>query len=348
MLPLASTISFHIFTDAYSSFKGRKFARNLTFIYVTQIVTAVPIVLLRLIYVNNLIVLIFGTILYYDAIMVSWWLLVRYMSMDWRINFYWLPALQICYAVVFILPGISLLIPEHFLDHIIIYISLIFMAVEFVITKVLTLVFGEHRSNTKGITFAIAALMYPMETVRFVCFLLSYIKHRDEYPEYIVWSAIFSIIGELYTHTPLCKLLNNWIWDTIYGKRFNNFPEVYDIYSGLRSSMEYVAPAFIAINVLLANLCRHYIPVFDNCLSFIFVNAYGKLENNLWEVLAVYYLIELASEVACCALCKLLLYKRTSAVGDLKWGVLMIMIVYVGTAVDIPLMSSGFLRVLTA
>lgn len=344
-IPLTSTISIYIFSNL-GSFKFKNFAFKLTIIYLTNIVLAIPIALMRLLYVNNLIVLILGTVLFYSAITLGWCMLVRFLSLEWRVNIYWLPALQLCQAAVYINSGMPVIVSEDFLDFVIVYVPLVIMMFEYLVKKVMENLFDEHRGNTPGVTLSMAYIIYPMEVARFVSFILLYIKYkaRGDMLSDVVWNAIFCVIGEIYTHTPIWKWCNRQMELIIYGTVCDDRPEIHDYFCSLRACLEYVAPTITIANILLTNACQFKIPMIHKNLNYVY-DASGKLlKKGIWEALGVYYLVELLAEVLCWVIGKVLSYERISAIADLKWTVILTMIIYVGMAVDVPFTTLGYLR----
>jgi len=347
--PLACTISLYIYTNL-NGFSGRELVLKLTIIYLSQISISAPFMILRLLYRDNLYEFIAETISFHLVISVGWWLLTKMLSIKWQINFKWIPALQVCKALVFILSGIPVIIRREPIAAFIIYVPILLIIIEFIFTRILVKMFREYQKNVLGLYFTMAYTIYPMELLRFVSFACLYIEHDvfDIPITSVIWNISFSIIGEIYTHTHIWLLCNNELEVRIYGKRRDNFMEVYEYYSSLRSCLEYVSPMFFTFHVLFATMCRHHIPVMGPRWNYLLFHSTEKLlKNSLWKILGVYYLVELLAELICWVIVKLSSYKRVSAVGRLKWTFLFALIVYVGTEVDVPLNTSGFLQVLT-
>lgn len=346
--PLTSTISLYIYTNL-SSFSGRELVARLTIIYLSLIVISTPFTLLHLLYWSHTDVFIAGTMSFHLVLAFGWWLLTKTLSIEWRVNFKWIPALQCCKAVVFILCGITVQVDRLIIADVVMYIPLVLIVIEYIFKKVLEKTFHEYRENVLGLTYSIAHVAYPMELLRFISFVSLYIEYMvfDAPIVYMVMNGLFSITGEIYTHTHLWLVCNNELEVRIYGKRLESFPEVFEYYSSLRSCLEYVSPMFYTFHILFANMCRYHIPQMGQKMNYLYFHSTKGLLEDIWQILGVFYLFELAAELICWVIVKLFSYNRVSAIGRLKWPFLFTLIVYVGTEVDVPLNTSGLLSVLT-
>jgi len=345
--PLASTISVYIYTNL-KKFSGRKLVSKLTIIFLSQIIISVPFVILRFLYRINLNVFIAGTISFHLVIAISWWLLTKALSMEWEISFKWIPALQLCKAMVFILSGVPLVIGCHTIANTAAYVPMIMLVIEFIFNKILHKMFGEYPENDLGLFYTMAYLTYPMELIRFMsftCLLIEYTKY-DAPIMSLAMNVSFSIIGEIYTHTHIWLLCNNELEVWRHGKRLDSFLEIKEYYSSIRSCLEYVCPMFYLFNILFANACRYHVPIMDVGWNYVYFRSSKGLLINIWRILGWYYLMELTSEVICWVIVRLCSYHRVSAIGQLKWTFLFVLMLYVGTEVDVPLNTAGFLRVL--
>jgi len=349
-IPLASTIYLSIFTNL-NSFKGKTLAKKFTIIYVTQIVIGAPFAVARLKDLGNLTVdyteLIAGTTLFHLVLMLEWSMLVKFLSMEWRINFKWLPAFQLCQAVLFISTGMPLIVQKDFLDAIVVFVPLIILILELVIKKVWELLFEGYMDNNRGLILSMAFLIFPMEVSRFSSFLLLFMLYQSKNAPFshILLSAAFSVIGEIYTHTDVQKLATDWIRRRFVGWHEDDLPEVYKNYASVRSLLEIVAPTFIVTNILMANACLHYLPIVSKKWNFIFFEGSGWLMRRcILAALVTYYIVELISIFVCFLISKLTSQFRISAVGSLKWSDIFTMIVFVGTAGDVAIAAYGFIR----
>jgi len=343
-IPLASTISLYIYTDLSSYNKGKPLAIKLTIIYLTQIVLAVPFAATRLLYNEHIWQLIAETAVFYLATILWWCSLVSLLSLDWRLNIYWLPALQLCCAVVFIISNLPILVDSTFLNRIVVYVPLVMSIIEHTIKKVLEHLFDSHRDNYAGLSLSMAYLIYPMEAIRFVSFILLWLENDIAN---IVLNVLFTILGEIYTHTQLHQFCKHEIEVRIYGRRFDDLLYVHSYYSSIRTFLEYVTPTFLVWGVILTYWCRDYIPMINSTYEFVYRNMYKDLMRDIWFISLVYYLIEFSSEILCWGIGKLSEYERVSAIGSFSWSMLITMIIYVGTQVEVPFTTSGILMVHT-
>jgi len=345
--PLASTISLYIYTNL-SKFSGRKLVSRLAIIYLSQIIISAPFITLRLLYRTNLNIFIAGTISFHLVILVGWWLLAKALSMEWEISMKWLPVLQVCKATVFFLSGLPLVISCGAVAASAPYVPMILLIIEFIFTKILHKMFCGYFENVLGLFYTMAYIVYPMELMRFMSFACVWIQFmkQDAPVRFLVTNVSFCILGEIWTHTHIWLLCNNELAIRRYGKRLNNFTEIKEYYSSIRSCLEYVCPMFYAFNILFANMCRYHVPQMDAGWNYVIFHSSKKLIKNTWKILGAYYLMELTAELICWVIVRLCSYERLSAIGELKWTFLLVLMLYVGTEVDVPLNTAGFLRVL--
>jgi len=349
-IPLGSIINLSIFTNL-NSFTGWKLARKLTIIYLTQITIAGPYAASSLIdwgdKTMDWLELVGGTTLFNLTLTLEWWVLARCLSMDWQINVKWLPAFQLCQALVLIAIGTAMVAPKEFLSDILLYVPLILMILELVFKKVLTFLFDQYKRNSRGLILCMAFVISPMEVLRFGSFLLIFMQHKLFGVPYshILWSASFSIIGEIFTHTGVYKLIKTCIISKFAGVHKDDFPEVHANYASVRGVLEFVAPTFLVANILMSNACFYHLPILSKKWNFIFFSSSKWLmEQGLLEPLVTYYIVELISFFLCGLICKLTSYERTSAMKGLKWSTIFTMIVFVGTAVDVPITGYALVR----
>jgi len=130
-----------------------------------------------------------------------------------------------------------------------------------------------------------------------------------------------------------------------YGTRFDDFTMLYHYFSSIRSVLEYFAPAVFTSQILLVNRFSNRIAITDDSGNPLNLDANGIVVEKIWNILLVYYLLEFVSDAFCWAINKRLSYNRISIIGNLKWVTLFLMILYVGTLVDLPALISGFLKV---
>lgn len=267
--------------------------------------------------------------------------------MDWQINVKWLPALQLCQALVPLVTGMAVVGSEELLRDILVYVPLLLLILELVLKRVLRRTFHHHRSNSRGLVLSMAFAIFPMEVFRFASFLLIFMQYKLHDAPYsrIVRSAVASIISDIYTHTGISAQIKKWINSSFVGVRKDEFLEVHMNYASVRGLLEIVAPTFLVTNILMSNACFYHLPILSPKWNFIFFSSSKWfMGQGLLEALAIYYFAEVVSFCLCAVICNLTSYQPLSAMGGLKWSNIVTMIVFVGTAVDVPTTGYGLLR----
>jgi len=207
--------------------------------------------------------------------------------------------------------------------------------------------FDNWRNNKIGITLLITHLLAPLEVTRFASFALLFLEWEDGGPLLdIVWNVIFSILGEIYTHTQIWQLCKNEMEIRFYGTRFDDFTELYHYFSSVRSHLEYVVPVVFFANVLLTNACRDQIPITNVTERDIYIEGTDRLLKYWSPILAAYFILEFSAELICWGIRKLSSYERISAIGDFKLPALFLMIVVQAAVIHLPMTAIGFLRIL--
>merc|ERR1719233_176290 len=104
--------------------------------------------------------------------------------------------------------------------------------------------FFEHRDNISGLTLTIAYALFFLELIRFISFVLIWLEREKNGAP--IWDTflniVFTIVGEIYAHTQLRKMLKNEMEMRLYGRRYEDFDELYHYFSSIRSNLEYFAP----------------------------------------------------------------------------------------------------------
>merc|ERR1719320_211019 len=104
--------------------------------------------------------------------------------------------------------------------------------IEYISGWVIFCLFDEYRNNHIGITLLITLLLTPLEVIRCVSFVLVYLQYVfGGQLEDIAWNVIFSILGEIYTHTQVRQLFKNEMEIRFFGRRFEDFSELYHYFS---------------------------------------------------------------------------------------------------------------------
>jgi len=239
-LPLATTISFYIFTNL-STFEANQFATKLVIIWLLHAAMAVPITIIRLQNTGNPNILIVGTLSYHLLTVMGWWVLAKCLSIRWCINFKWVPVIQICQAGTYIIAGLPITMRQEYLSDIVIYIPIVMIVLEFLFAYVLRASFKAHQNNEAGRVLTIASLLFPLEATRFACFVMLYYGWKKNHIPFreLVWYVIFSLLGEIYTHSGLYQIAYSWLESKIeFVDLHDYFPEVVLDISSIRAILE--------------------------------------------------------------------------------------------------------------
>ena len=110
--------------------------------------------------------------------------------------------------------------------------------------------------------------------------------------------------------------------------------------------MEYIAPLVLAIYMLLSNVFRCQIMKVNKQLGFFTYNSNLMLWKDFWHILLIYFIIELVLEAVCSAIRRVSSYERVSAIGNLGWGSLFIMILHVGSTATYVSSTTEYLKVI--
>jgi len=286
-------------------------------------------------------------IIHFLLLILLYKLLVRFLNLEWRINSQWFPVFAMCIGGVYFLASLPTIVNEVVLERINFSIPLLMTIVEYISSRVLCSLFEGHRNNDVALAFAISYMLTPLEIIRFASFAMAWIKFvsRGELLD-ITFNIVFSILGEVYTHTQYWLLCKTELQIRFYGRRFDDFSKLYHYISSIRSHLEYVAPIIFSGNILLTSKCGDYFLVMTEQQKYILTEGNERLMEYIFPILGAYYLQEFSSEIICWGLRTISSYKRISAIAGLSWPVLLMMIVVCGSVIESPLAAAGFLRIL--
>jgi len=187
--------------------------------------------------------------------------------------------------------------------------------------------FTKYRYNLDGQAILMALYIWRMETTRFDCFIALFLGWKSETVPLrdVILNAIFSILGEIWTHTGIHKVCEDWL-DRHLGciNLKSDFPEIRDIFSSIRAVLEWVIPA-ISLGVLcLLELRRDYVavPKDDFVIQLLFFTSV-RLFQHMFEIVRVYYCVEMISLVLCWLIAKMTDYEQKSILGALGWSSIM-------------------------
>lgn len=344
--PLFFTISFTIFTSANRSKIGKLWKR-VAIIFFAHLLSSVPLILLSSYEFGFYWFYFCAVLLHTSMIFLEWRILAGTLKFVWRINVYWLPVLWLCCYIMNLVYYLPIIMENpRRLKDIIVYIPLVTMTMEFIYYYGLKYMFKDHQDNISGLALFIAYLMAPLEFLRYVSFVLLWFQRKGGAQNWdIVWNAIFSMGGEIYSHTPLLQFCRNEMEMRLWGRRFDDSSEICHYVSSIRSILEYLTPALFTTSLLLLRYFYHQARMVHDSLVLLFLDA-NDLED-IWSILLTYYLVEIVSETLCWVINNLTSYNRVSVIGNLNWGTLFLMIIYIGSATDLPVIIAGFLSVLT-
>jgi len=248
-------------------------------------------------------------------------LFMRYLSIKWTVSMKWAG----CFIGIGCLVNALVKISGESVDlvnHTIVYMPLILTGLETIFSKVLERAFKDHRDNELGITTAITWFEYQTEKIRFITFLAQYIGYKHDLKTLgeLLENIAFSILGEIWTHSGLHEVGQKWVGQRVWFiNEVNTFPEIRGGISSIRQILEFVCPLDYLFCVFTLNMLRDCIPLNDNVVD-LQINFFTteKLMKDIWEVLGVYYSIELFCLLLCRLIAKFTLFKEESPLRSLK------------------------------
>jgi len=348
MLPIFYTICFYIFTDI-QGYRLRKIAWKLVIIHLSNVLCSLCRLPLNYL-MNTTFLLSMAVLRLYNASWVLvWHFFVKWFCLDWRINRYWLCCLYVSYYMLLLISYLPNELTNNVIERLIVFTPLILLLIGSIFSWEIKYMFLGYEDNVSGLAVCIAAVLMPLELVRFACFVLLLIKFElnDGVSIYdIVLSVIFSLMGEIYAHTPIWQIVRNEMEMRLYERRSEEFEMWHYYFSSIRTLSEYVAPALFTSNVILLNWYSDQFPVLHYMTTNLYMLDNTIVMENIWNILLAYYLLEILSEAFCLGINKLMVYNRKSIIGNLTWSTLFMMILLVSALCDIPLLTSGFFKVL--
>merc|ERR1719427_2632245 len=105
-----------------------------------------------------------------------------------------------------------------FVNQIIAFFPIVLTALQIIFSKGMEICFADHRENHLGMTFLMTAFLFMGENIRFGSFLALYIGYKNNVKKLtdVFLSIALTIIGELYSHSGLREVGQNWL-----GKRIS-------------------------------------------------------------------------------------------------------------------------------
>jgi len=240
---------------------------------------------------------------------------------QFQFNFKWYTFIYGLILVNLFFCQIPFLAPQ-LLNKIIVYFPLILTATEIIFSKVMELGFATHRHNQLAMSFLMILFLYFGEAVRFGSFLALYIGWRHGLKEFsdVAWSIVFSIIGELFSHSGIREVAQEWLRKNIsFLKKLDSFPEVRYNMSSIRQVLEWVLPINVVSYLFVLNQTRRCMPVSNvDIINQIIFFTSKTLFKDVWEVLLCYYCTEFIAMLLCKFVGRYTSFKEISAFGSLK------------------------------
>merc|ERR550534_1906713 len=243
--------------------------------------------------------------------MIAWILLIRFLRLDWRINTRWLFVLGLSWDFWLVFCHLYWVRDvggetARTTKTVFVWMPLLTMVYEIGTQHLLKRCFMEFQNNDVGIMWATLNMLCIPEFIRFVSFILVYL---DGSPRDLIFNFLFSLIGEIWTHTQIGPLCQYEFKIRLWGSRADRFPDLQKVICSALSHMEYVAPFFFFSGLY----CEHAIWGLHSHLN--------PLWKKKWLILGTYLLQEFIAEVVCRAIRKRSGYTRLSTVGHIKMNV---------------------------
>jgi len=159
------------------------------------------------------------------------------------------------------------------------------------------------------------------ESLRFGSFLALYIGYKKKVKELteILLSIVFTVLGEIWSHSGIRKVGQKWLGQRIWFINEEHDLHVFMGISSIRQILEFVIPFGALGNLYTVNMLRSCIPIADidvyNQITFF---TSSRLLVDIWEVLAVYYSVEVVAILLCWVIAKWTSYIEISGLANLK------------------------------
>jgi len=242
-------------------------------------------------------------------------------SIQFQFNFKWYTFIYGLIHLNFFCCWMAYIAPL-LVNTVIVYIPLILTATEIIFAKVMEFGFATHRQNQLAMSYLMLLFLYFGEAVRFGSFLALYIGWKHGMKEFseVALSIVFSIFGELHSHSGIREVVQEWLRKRIlFLKIIDNFPEARYNMSSIREVLEWVLPFNVVSYIFVLNYTRKCMPVSNvHILNQIFFFTSKRLIKDIGEVLLCYYCTESIALLLCNFVKKFTSFKETSAFGSLK------------------------------
>jgi len=247
----------------------------------------------------------------------------RYTSIKFQVSFKWLSGV-FTLILVNVLLSMSPQLFANTVNKIIAFLPIVVTALQIIFSKFMIICFADHRENHMGMAFLITAFLFNAESIRLGSFLALYIGYKKNVKKLseVLLNMALSLIGELHSHSGLREVGEKWL-----GKRIwfideeVRIPEVRWCMNSMRQIFEWVTPVCALNFLFIYNFIGCY-PLFENAVFQTQANLFTtkKLLNDIWELLAIYYGLELVSLLLCRLIAKWISHKEISALGTLEYS----------------------------
>jgi len=250
---------------------------------------------------------------------------MRYLSVEYQISLGWWSA----WLIVMITTTVIASIPKfggNYVNKLQVFLPLILTGLDYFACKAVELCFNEHRHNLDGQAMLMSLYIWRMEVSRFDCFTALILGwNRGTVPfQDVLLNAFCSLVGEIWTHAGIREagidLFSRKVGCAYWLK--SDFPEIVECFSSIRAVLEWAVPAIASSILCLLEWRREYISVPDNDIVIqIYFFTSVKLFRYVFQIILIYYLVELLSLVLCWLIKKEATgYEEMSVLGSLGWS----------------------------
>jgi len=248
---------------------------------------------------------------------------LRYLSVEYQIS----PRGWFVWVICMIVTNVIVAFPKYggrYVNTVQVLLPLLLTGLDYFACWSVELSFTKWKHNLNGQAILMALYIWRMETTRFDCFIALFLGWKSGTVPLrdVILNAIFSILGEIWTHTGIREVGENWLKRNVGCINLkSDFPEIRDIFSSIRAILEWVIPA-ISLSVLcLLELRRDYVavPEDDFVIQLLFFTSV-RLFQHMFEIVLVYYFVEMISLVLCWLIAKMTGYELKSILGALGWS----------------------------
>jgi len=254
--------------------------------------------------------------------------LLKCLSIEYKIKLKWWGSWLICIVATNILTSF----PKYggnYVDEVRVVFPLILMCLDFFACWAVELCFNEHKYNREGQAMLLALYIWRMEDSRFDCFIALFLGWKSGNVPFqnVIWNSVFSVLGEIWTHTGIREAIENWIYrnmDLMNWK--SDWPEIRLYFGSIRGILEWVLPAINFSILSFLEWRRDYIVVpKDNIINQQMFFTSVKLFEHLIDIVLVYYTVEAVSLFLCWIIAKTTGHKEISLLGSLRWSSIIVM-----------------------